>query len=304
MTTGVTVDRSQQILDLCDAWVTEATKAGGLSLGGATEQHRLLNNGFVPHEMTYAELIATCLGLTRVLIHPGLNTVIDHDHFWFWAWCAELLTGEGTYFSPAEQELRGRFELACRASLARAQPPTQAGFEKSRQVGETLSVHAYRLLLDTHQVLTYLAFPLLEGLTRKACAAFVDYSGQVLTPFRHYKPTQRCSNLGHMLHLLRQKVAGPDLSRDLDTLGSVIVRLGATDPWDQLFQWRNSALHGATPYGTIGGTVLNTAILIALDALRTAYEPARTGTLNRVQREVQRMQMGSRRSPWSFYPPY
>ncbi len=125
-------DRSKQIADLCDSWLAAATAAGGLQLGGSTEGFRLRNNGLQPHDFSYAELRAACIGLAKVLLHPGLNTVIDSDHQALWAWCTEILVGpEGKLFDANERELQTLMGLACRSSLAGVSPPGVRGFELS-----------------------------------------------------------------------------------------------------------------------------------------------------------------------------
>jgi hypothetical protein len=69
-----------------------------------------------------------------------------------------------------------------------------------------------------------------------------------------------------------------------------------------LFRWRNSSLHGETSLPTIGGTVFNTAILIALDAIAADYESVRDRVIHHVRWEAQAA--GGHRSPWLYYPPY
>ena len=73
------------------------------------------------------------MGLTRALLLPGLNTIGDYDHTWFWAWCGELFAGAGsTYFTTAEAEINDLFSTACRAALANADPPPpgDVGFDE------------------------------------------------------------------------------------------------------------------------------------------------------------------------------
>jgi hypothetical protein len=69
-----------------------------------------------------------------------------------------------------------------------------------------------------------------------------------------------------------------------------------------LYDWRNGSLHGASLNSTVGGTVLNMAILIALSSLREDYDAVRRRTLDQVRYELQ--SGSAHRSPWSYYPPY
>jgi hypothetical protein len=47
------------------------------------------------------------------------------------------------------------------------------------------------------------------------------------------------------------------------------------DPFDVVYRWRNSSLHGQASLPTIRGTVFNTAILVALDAISADYDSMR-----------------------------
>ena len=119
--------RGPHIKDLCKQWVDAATTPdGGMMIGESTEQYRLLRNGIAFHELDHEELRASCLGLSTVLLRPGLNTVIDLDHQWFWAWCGEVLGARSGYFSEDQRELRTLLGLVVRASLAGVYQPTRA----------------------------------------------------------------------------------------------------------------------------------------------------------------------------------
>jgi len=303
-------DRSQLITDLCDSWVGAATGGGGLQLGADTEKFRLRNNGIQAHDLDYAELRATCIGLTKVLLHPGLNTVIDWDHQALWAWCAEVLAGSrAQFFSANERELKDLLGIACRAALAGVSKPGPGGFEEARRRSEMMEPNAQQLVMRAHQVLVYLAFPLLEGILRKVGRNYVDYDGRVLAPFqgrtRQYKVGDRCNSLADLLGLLYSAVASADLKRALTEFRQHLSRLVAgTDPFDTIFEWRNSSLHGSTSLPTIGGTIFTMALLIALDQVEATYQALRSDTLQQVRWELQTGGITHHRSPWSYYPPW
>jgi len=310
-------DRSMEIQTLCDSWLAAATPSeGGLAIGAATEQFRLRNQGIHFHELSYGEIRAACLGLTKVLLHPGLNTVIDFDHQLFWSWCGELFAGTNSnYFTSDEREIKDLYGLACRASLAGVFRPDPTGWEKQRERTMVMEPNARELMHHSHVVLGYLALPLMEAIVKKACHNHVRYDGIVTAEFsvpgeadhRRYDVGRRISSVRDLLWLLRENVAGPDLVAALDSQRGQIARLEPqTDPFDLLFRWRNSSLHGETALPTIGGTVFNTAILVALDAIAADYESRRDAIVDQVRREAQMAQLsgGGYRSPWSYYPPY
>lgn len=298
--------RSSTIKDLCRQWVdASTTPTGEMVIGAQTEQYRLLRNGIAFHDLDHEELRASCLGLSTVLLRPGLNTVIDADHQGFWSWCGEVLLGTPGYFTQDERELHTLFGLVVRASLAdsRATP----GVEHN----------ALELMRSSHRVMAYLAFPLLEGILKKACAGFVGLDGNVATTFtvkrtnggpRTYQVGGRCSSLADLLRLLSAQVAGAELRADLDEQKAhlAVFANGNEDGFDVIYRWRNSSLHGTTSFPTIGGTVFNTAILVALDGVRNDYTALHHAAVQAAQRAVAMgtRSGGSSRSPWSYYPPY
>ncbi len=78
----------EKITELCDSWVAAVSmEGGGFAIGRESEQYRLFNNGVQFHDLEYESLIASISGLTKVLLLPGLNTVVDQDHFGLWSWC-------------------------------------------------------------------------------------------------------------------------------------------------------------------------------------------------------------------------
>jgi hypothetical protein len=286
-------NRAAETERLCDAWVDAATPAdGGLQIGHESEQYRLHANGIAFHDLNHEELWAACLGLTRVLLRPGLNAVIDFDHKLFWSWCAELFAGSAvTYFTEAEREPKDLLGLACRAALAGTFRPDKQGWEENRDRSMTMEANARELVTHAHEVLVYLAFPLLEAILRKTCSAYVTHDGMVTAAFdvpklsggrRPYAFGKRCSNLRDLLWLLYETVASPELVAGLDKQRAALSALdAATEPFDLLFTWPNSSLHGEGMLPTIGGTVFSTAILIALDAIRDEYDELREKVIER-----------------------
>ena len=291
---------------------------GGLQIGGADEEFRLLRNGVVFHELDHEQIRAACIGLSSVLLLPGLNTVIDQDHQWFWSWCAELLCRSGSsYFSSeSDRELRATVGLCCRAALAGVYRNDRDGWERQRDQSKNMEHNARAWVQGAHTALAYLAFPLLEGIVKKHCARYVGMDGRVVEAFevaridgtaRPYRVGQPCSSLRDMLWLLYDRVASEELRHDLDEQR---IHLGAfasesEDGFEVLYRWRNSSLHGEASLSTIGGTVLSTALLISISALQAEYGSVRESAVDGVRREAMSAASGiDYRSPWSYYPPY
>ena len=278
----------------------------------------MLRNGVVFHELDHEQIRAACIGLSSVLLLPGLNTVIDQDHQWFWSWCAELLCRSGSsYFSSeSDRELRATVGLCCRAALAGVYRNDRDGWERQRDQSKNMEHNARAWVQGAHTALAYLAFPLLEGIVKKHCARYVGMDGRVVEAFevaridgtaRPYRVGQPCSSLRDMLWLLYDRVASEELRHDLDEQR---IHLGAfasesEDGFEVLYRWRNSSLHGEASLSTIGGTVLSTALLISISALQAEYESVRASAVDGVRREAMSAASGiDYRSPWSYYPPY
>lgn len=306
----------EKIQALCESWLAAtALPEGGFGIGGASERFRLLNNGIVFHELDHEGLRAACLGLSTVLLMPGLNTVIDWDHQWFWAWCGELLCGSGSdYFSHEDYELRNLMGLCIRATLAGTYRPDEQGWEQQRDQTMSMEPNSREWIQRSQIALGYLAFPLLEGIVKRHCSEYVSMSGEVQQPFevpgsgsgqsRKYLVGRICSSLRDLLWLLHAEVASQELRSDLDEQRAHLAAFSDLDQggFQVLYQWRNDSLHGGASLTTIGGTVLNTAFLIALSQIQDNYETVRMAAVDRVRWELQ--SPTTYRSPWSYYPPY
>lgn len=103
---------ASEINSLCNKWCEASSKPeGGLAIGQKSEQFRLLANGMVFHELTHDAVCAALVGLSKVLLRPGMNTVVDQDHYGIWSWCAELLLSPQANVFPHQQyEIKSLFE--------------------------------------------------------------------------------------------------------------------------------------------------------------------------------------------------
>ncbi len=179
---------AEEITRLCDAWCSASTTPeGGIAIGGASEQYRLLANGIVFHELNYQALCAAILGATKVLLRPGFNTFIVQDHFWLWAWCGELLLSpRAEIISHEQHEIRTLFDTCIRSSLAgcRKPPANHEEWQEQNRISEMQTHHSKYFLSNCHVVLAYLGFPLLEAVIKRFCSAFINFDGKVISQFQ------------------------------------------------------------------------------------------------------------------------
>lgn len=305
---------AQEIIKLCEEWcLASKTPEGGMAIGPSTEKYRLLANGVVFHKLGYEALCSALIGTAHVLLRPGLNAIVDMDHMFLWSWCGELLLSPRSEFFPRDQhEIRTLAETTVRASLVHCKKPPQSRkkWGEQRQIDDLQSHHAKQFLLQSHLVLAYLIFPLLEALLKRARSQFIDFDGRVKSQFsvpkeqgrqKQYNPNNICSSLRDLLFLHYGTVANADLVIKLDAFRANFAELDdSVDPFDLIYSWRNQSLHGAATFQTIGGVLLNLAFLIAIFELKDRFDEHQDRTFEHCRWEAQT----DHRSPWSYYPPY
>ncbi|WP_308364423.1 MULTISPECIES: hypothetical protein [unclassified Microbulbifer] len=301
------------IKKLCDDWVCAACKNGGISIGSDSEKYRLLANGVQFHLLDFDSLIASVLGLSKVILLPGMNSFVVQDHFGLWSWCGEVIAGAGShYFEPNEREIKSLFEACIRASLTHCRKPAASPEEhmKQSEVEQQLPHNARYFLQDSSLILAYVSFPMLEAILKKTCSEYLRMDGSVKKQFqvmnrakkpRTYKVSSLCSSIRDELFLLYEKVADKELKTNLDEFRAHISSLdSSSDPFDLIYEWRNQSLHGSSNFQTIGGTLLNLCILIALHSMKVEFGQWIGNILRRCERESDH----GFRASWSFYPPY
>jgi hypothetical protein len=304
----------EKITNLCEQWCSSVkTTEGGLAIGGESEKLRLLANGVNFHELDHQSLMASILGLSNVLLLPGLNTVVVQDHFGLWSWCGEIIVGSrADYFSHEEHEIKALFQASIRASLANCKKPVASREEHQLQseAEQKLPHHARYFLHDSSLILAYICFPLLESMLKKVASTYLDMDGTVKSSFqvlnrtgkpRKYKTGSRCSSIRDVLFLVYENIADSELKVFLDEFRVHISSLdGSQDPFELIYSWRNQSLHGSTNFQTIGGTLLNLSLVLCVHSLKDSYEQLRTSILEQLGWEASH----EHKSPWSFYPPY
>ena len=304
----------EKIKSLCEQWcLSVKTPDGGMAIGANSEKFRLFANGVKFHELDHLSLMASILGLSKVLLLPGLNTIVVHDHFGLWSWCAEIIVGSRSeYFNHEEHEIKSLFQASIRASLANCKKPAGSREEHQLQyeAEQKLPHNARYFLYDSSLVLAYISFPLLESTLKRVCSTYLNMDGTVVSAFqllnragkpRLYKIESQCSSIRDVLNLLYDKIADSELKILLDEFRVHISSLdGSQDPFDLIYSWRNQSLHGSTNFQTIGGTLLNLSLLLCVYSLKENYEELRTKVVEQCKLE----EGHNFKSPWSFYPPY
>lgn len=310
-------DDSEKILELCELWIDAAIKNDGeLRIGKETVKYRLLKNEIKFHELNYKEMQSACIGLTKVLLHKGLNTVIDYDHLYFWSWTAEVfLYSDIKYFSKENHEIKELFKTIIHSNLAGVTKPTSSKkeWEQQRKKEKLVEFNTKQLIMKKNLITAYLLFPLLEGVLRRKCSQYIDYSGKVKKDFlvpngyggsRKYQKTQRCSSLRDLLYLFYNNVSSDNLKHKVSIMREHISTFSDDDAFDLIYNWRNTSLHGESNFPTIGGTLLNLVILIVLDDIKDIYNDIRPKIWEKVKKDFKSYKITDQRSPWSYYPPF
>lgn len=303
---------SQEIRQLTDLWYQTFVQPNGYDGFGA-EQYRLHLNGVAFHELDYDALCTACTCLTKQLLLPGRNSFMNLDHFLLWSWVAELLLERpGPLSHSVDREISQLAETAARAALTNAARPMRPreAFEYRAEVDRLLNRNANYLINHSYIVLSYISFPLLEAVVRRACPTYVDMNGVVQQPFEKangklYAVGARCNSVGDMLRLLRDRVAGHELKNNLIEILSHIEKItGVSDGCSVIYDWRNSSLHGETTHQEIGGTVFGLSLIIALSDIEDRYVQLRDAAAARAQQQQLVAQLSASPSPFGFYPPF
>lgn len=303
---------------LCGRWKAEALNDNGNITIGKSEEFRLINNGIVMHDLTIEELQVCCIELTQVLLLSGMNTMISEDHQWFWSWIGEIVSGRDiNYFNNEnEREIKELFSICIRSTLAGIEKPPSNSHEALQRfnyrIEHPIEHNLNEIYMNMSLVLSYISFPLLEGILKKFSEEYVLLSGKVIKEFKVvrgngfnklYTKGDHINSIQDLLLLVIQIVGDKRVVGDLQIILEHIKGLDKENPNDPckiIYNWRNSSLHGQTSYSTIGGTILNIAIIIILHSIEDQYRENLSGLIQNVTWNVS----SNNRAPWIFYPPY
>lgn len=304
---------SERIRELCDGWCAASTTNGGLVVNNETEAFRLWVNGIVFHELSHEQACVALVSLAKVLLRPGMNTVIHFDHYGIWSWCGQLLlNSQPPVFDPVQHEIDSLFKVNMHAMLADCNRPNLSPEDYAAQMDAERKMphHARNLIGKASLISAYLAFPLLEAMLKRACAAFVGLDGGVISSFqvlksngrvKQYDPGRQCSSIGDLLNLHYHRVASVALKSLIDEFRSHVLFLEpSSDPFDSIYRWRNDSLHGTANYSTIGGAVMSLVLLISMFEIEADYEARRLKEIDRLKWVGDSVFSGA----WDFYPPF
>lgn len=222
----------------------------------------LLEQGLAFHELSWDQLRAALVGLTRVGLVDKRVQVVLSEHAFLWAWIGQVLltTYPPTFLARAgEEELGHALDLALRAVLSTGPP-------------DDLDRNSAALLRNRHELAAYIAFPVLESTMRRANADVVNRDGVVIRgpePNWDFRPGGRCNSIAK---LLVRYTGLPSVTSELkDDIANILSDLGP-EPYQTIQGWRNPMLHGEYATAVVGGTVLALATRVLLEEIRADYE--------------------------------
>ncbi|RYE56830.1 MAG: hypothetical protein EOP48_07150 [Sphingobacteriales bacterium] len=244
---------------------------------GLPSYNNFLINNIIFHELNFDSLLTAITCLTKSLLINKQIQLITPDHIFLWSWCADLtLSMNPAYFLSTEQELRNLFRTCSFASISNH----GYDYEQPRSIRDN---NARNFASKGALCLSYLGFPLLEAILRKECPTYLDKDGTVLTSFSTLKGPpyipnnkQKCSSLGAVLKLFVEIVADSQL-KDLlnELLDGIKITHGNSNPYEEIFNWRNQTLHGEAGDQIIGGTIFGISLLIAIYGIKDRFEALR-----------------------------
>ena len=274
--------------------------------------------------LTFDQLRATLVELQPTLLAREGFTAVFGPELWLWSWVTEVLVGMPNEESPRRYIDHDGIEsgpgfllrLAIWSALADSRPPLSMGnegWDETVQKNAEQEPNTRELLTNKTSVLAYLAFPLLEGVTKLRCSDYVDLNGNVRQRFkvgtREYDPAKptakRVSSLKDLLWLLHDYMADADEKHALESIRKSIHAATGTDAFEQIYRWRNSQAHGSESLRAIGYTVYNLALLIGLHGIRERYDEIREDAQAFFVEVAEIVRRGtSYWTPWHYYPPH
>jgi hypothetical protein len=290
----------KKISDLANQFVESVKLKGGkVALNpGEDEDMRLLVNGVDFTKLSLGEL-CTSLATSSLTVSPVKNISYTHaDHIYMWSWCAQIIAHDTEYFSMEEMNLKELVRAIVHAAKAHkhhANHPKRENYDVSFEGAEAFAKDRWEamekvalpstveqyLSFQSH-IVSYLSFPLLEGVLKKRCSEYIGFDGEVKKEFsissikKPFGKEKMVSNLGVLLFLYFELVASEFEKKHFSL---VIDHLKGFSPekhpfW-MIFDWRNQALHGQRDHQTVGGVLLSMSLLIAIASLGDRFDALR-----------------------------
>jgi hypothetical protein len=238
-------------------------------VGADSERFRLTNNGLEFPALAFDALVDSIIGLSKTLMRPKKIVFVHQDHVELWAWCGELmLSVAGKQFmrndpskeSKEDDQFEMLFATVVHAALARYDVFLEdRASAEARDWGRTLLPHHGRMYLhDANIALSYLVFPFLDAVLKRACNKYVAMDGSVQNDFTVPRPqpgrpddnylaasNRKCSSIFALLHCHHKYVADPELQRHIEELIKPIEAVDTSkSAFLNIFNWRNETLHG------------------------------------------------------------
>ncbi len=241
----------------------------------------LENIGVTYPRLRRDQVRALAVGLSRALVHPGMNAVFTADHFKFWdAIGKHLLDEPSLYFHERDDN---SVELLLEIDNLRDLFTTVVKIESGSWAvlphnpiskwGWPADVIGYPV--SRSRTNEYLVYPLLEAVLKRELPEFFSREGKIIKEFKglyqhgghkSYKIGGRCSSVAHLLDQYMKQPAFAELTHDVQEIFKHIESLyPERDAIDVIASdWRNPAAHGRQIVNTAHGVVLNIIILLAL----------------------------------------
>lgn len=189
----------------------------------------------------------------------------DHNSYWEWTYFVSDRLTNSEELMPHEiwSDLSKLFNLAL-----------------CDWVGSPHS-HEFKVTTSAHTIAAYLAYPLLEGLTKRLCADDISKDGTVKRDNRvekfsgeqeFYVKSERCYRIHEILWHFEEKVANSVLQAQMRLARTNIRKFGDRPEGQEygiIFDWRNQLVHGQRAAGVQFGVVLNLICIILWDLIRT-----------------------------------
>jgi len=256
--------------------------------------------------------------LRRLPVHLIKQFVVqvELDSLWYWALTHDIVESSGGYSVLDQWPLRSGFTTLLSAHFAElGKAPINRTVERLNQIIYAAVPEPVKdLVMNKDMILTYLCYPVLEGIVRFALSPIIDFAGKVTVPFndgrKSYRPGRSISSLAVLLHALEINaptlLSKPDLAIDLrdfrletELLAPptqiVPPQIKQADGWDSIYQLRNVVLHG-----TKGGQLRSSLItnLICLIIWHLMDDRTLTQELQRIAGLPRRFLL-----PRRYYPP-
>ncbi|MBW5763599.1 hypothetical protein [Klebsiella pneumoniae] len=311
---------ANDIRGLCDRWSQCILKGTGVAVfNDDTENLRLYRQNIFPHELSYNELIDLIIGLSGVAYFKKNVQGISYDHFFCWAWCADIVTRYGTNFYPIEEiEIENLFKATYHASIANCEVNNGDSdeFQRRGDALRAIGVNKRNYMQTSMLSLCYLVFPLLESTLKKLCSEYVgldgvlkknvkytDANGIVINKVLNANGKPKIiSSLKELIYIYKEVVIDAEGKKNIEDILGVIAERHADDPCDVIYKWRNSSLHGTENFMQVGGLLLCLTSLLIIYDLKDRYDSLKENVLNRLV-STGLLTEGGDDSFREFYPP-